>query len=76
MRKAVILTLMLLFTIISNAQIPFNTGSVELDADLNKINEFRFDGNKFVDLKLPPSRIIKGWIPSKDVYWIYWTIKI
>ena len=38
MRKAVILILALLFTIISNAQVLFNTGSAELDKDLNKIN--------------------------------------
>ena len=38
MRKAVILLLMLLFTIISNAQVFFNTGSAEFDADLGKIN--------------------------------------
>lgn len=33
--------------------------------DLNKIDEFRFDGNKFVDLKLPPSKIIKGLNPEQ-----------
>jgi hypothetical protein len=38
MRKAVILLLTLLFTIISNAQVLFNTGSAEMDADLGKIN--------------------------------------
>ena len=38
MRKAVMLLLTLLFTIISNAQVLFNTGSAEMDADLGKIN--------------------------------------
>ena len=38
MRKAVIILLTLLFTIISNAQVLFNTGSAEMDADLGKIN--------------------------------------
>ena len=38
MRKAVILLLTLLFNIISNAQVLFNTGSAEMDADLGKIN--------------------------------------
>ena len=38
MRKAAILILMVIFTGISNAQVIFNTGSAELDADLGKIN--------------------------------------
>jgi PhoH-like ATPase len=33
--------------------------------DLNKIDEFRFNGVKFVDLKLPPSKIIKGLNPEQ-----------
>jgi PhoH-like ATPase len=28
--------------------------------DLNNTFEYRFDGNKFVDLRLPPSKVIKG----------------
>ena len=48
MRKAVILILALLFTIISNAQVLLNTGSVELDNDLNKINaDARLDFGTF-----------------------------
>jgi len=48
MRKAVILILTLLFTIISNAQVLLNTGSVELDNDLNKINaDARLDFGTF-----------------------------
>ena len=48
MRKAVILILTLLFTIISNAQVLLNTGSVELDNDLNKINaDARLDFETF-----------------------------
>jgi hypothetical protein len=38
MRKSIILLPTLLFSIVSNAQVHFNTGSVELDADLIKIN--------------------------------------
>lgn len=38
MRKAVSLIFTLLITIISNAQDLYNTGSAELDADLDKIN--------------------------------------
>jgi hypothetical protein len=38
MKKAIILLPTLLFSIISNAQVQFNTGSAELDADLGKIN--------------------------------------
>lgn len=30
------------------------------NTDLKKVNEFRFDGVKFVELKLPPSRVLKG----------------
>lgn len=28
--------------------------------DVNETFEYRFDGNKFVDLRLPPSKVIKG----------------
>jgi hypothetical protein len=38
MKKAIILLPTLLFSIISNAQVQFNTGSAELNADLGKIN--------------------------------------
>lgn len=30
------------------------------NSDLDDIYEYRFDGDKFVDLKLPPSKIVKG----------------
>lgn len=28
--------------------------------DTNKYHEYRYDGNKFIDLKLPPSKVVKG----------------
>ena len=30
------------------------------NSDINKFHEYRYNGNKFVDLKLPSSKIIKG----------------
>jgi PhoH-like ATPase len=30
------------------------------NTDLDELYEYRFDGTKFVDLKLPPSKVIKG----------------
>ena len=38
MRKPVIFVFLLFLAVISNAQISFNTGNVEFDTDLNKIN--------------------------------------
>jgi hypothetical protein len=38
MKKAAILILTVIFTGVSNAQVIFNTGSADLDADLGKIN--------------------------------------
>ena len=38
MRKPVIFVFLLFLAVISNAQISFNTGNAEFDADLNKIN--------------------------------------
>lgn len=30
------------------------------NSDLNQVHEYRFDGNKFVELRLPSSKVIKG----------------
>ena len=38
MRKPVIFVFLLFLAVISNAQISFNTGNLEFDTDLNKIN--------------------------------------
>ena len=38
MKKPVIFVFLLFLAVISNAQISFNTGNVEFDTDLNKIN--------------------------------------
>ncbi len=38
MRKPVIFVFLLFLAVISNAQISFNTGNVEFDTDLNRIN--------------------------------------
>jgi hypothetical protein len=54
MKKVFILHSLLFLSVISNAQIPFNTGNAELDADLNKINaNAKLDFGTFkTDLKL------------------------
>lgn len=54
MKKVFILHSLLFLSVISNAQVPFNTGNAELDADLSKINanaELDF-GTFKTDLKL------------------------
>ncbi len=54
MKKVFILHSLLFLSVISNAQVPFNTGNAELDADLSKINaNAKLDFGVFkTDLKL------------------------
>ena len=54
MKKVFILHSILFLSVISNAQVPFNTGNAELDADLSKINaNAKLDFGTFkTDLKL------------------------
>ncbi len=54
MKKVFILYSLLFLSVISNAQVPFNTGNAELDADLSKINaNAKLDFGTFkTDLKL------------------------
>jgi PhoH-like ATPase len=35
------------------------------NTDLDDLYEYRFDGSKFIDLKLPPSKVIKGLNPEQ-----------